>query len=213
MNKCICRGCRKIYDCDKGLNGYCESCKNITDNDSSTLEEKNNLINKNNLKLIKCKDCGKDISKNAQSCPHCGNIIKKSSLLGGVFKAVLAIIMFITIISIFIVYIKNENKDTTSKYNNTLLKEEYKSSSYSEITPQRRLLFATDFAEKLEKMGIEVYLDDYEKEYIRLKSALFYNKQFRDELLTNSFLSTLSDLKFKKLTFDTGTKQYDHYID
>lgn len=32
-------------------------------------------------KLIKCKDCGKEISKNAKSCPNCGAKIVKTSMM------------------------------------------------------------------------------------------------------------------------------------
>ncbi|MCK9453509.1 MAG: zinc ribbon domain-containing protein [Bacteroidales bacterium] len=31
--------------------------------------------------FVKCKTCGKDISKNAKSCPHCGEKQKKLSII------------------------------------------------------------------------------------------------------------------------------------
>ena len=31
------------------------------------------------MALIKCLECGKQISSNAESCPHCGNPIKKTN--------------------------------------------------------------------------------------------------------------------------------------
>lgn len=30
------------------------------------------------MALIKCRECGKEVSSNAASCPHCGNIINTS---------------------------------------------------------------------------------------------------------------------------------------
>lgn len=30
------------------------------------------------MALIKCSECGKEVSSNASSCPHCGNIINAS---------------------------------------------------------------------------------------------------------------------------------------
>ena len=32
--------------------------------------------------LIKCSDCGKEVSKNASACPHCGNPISVDEIAG-----------------------------------------------------------------------------------------------------------------------------------
>lgn len=47
------------------------------------------------MALIKCSDCGKDISHNAISCPSCGNPInaaKRTSVFGVVVKVILSLI-------------------------------------------------------------------------------------------------------------------------
>lgn len=60
--------------------------------------------------LIKCKECGKDVSSNAVACPHCGNPLKsedelieeglkgggKLLLIGtGIFLLLAAILVFL----------------------------------------------------------------------------------------------------------------------
>ena len=39
------------------------------------------------MNLIKCPDCSKDVSKNAQKCPHCGAKLK----MGGFSKSILVL--------------------------------------------------------------------------------------------------------------------------
>jgi hypothetical protein len=41
------------------------------------------------MALIKCSECGKDVSSNAASCPNCGNpVTMKSGPFGGLDKGV-----------------------------------------------------------------------------------------------------------------------------
>ena len=55
-------------------------------------------------KLIKCKSCGEDISKNAKVCPKCGEPTpKKTSLVTWL------------VLILFIVFMFNYNNDSTSK--------------------------------------------------------------------------------------------------
>ena len=57
-------------------------------------------------KLIKCKSCGEDISKNAKVCPKCGEPTpKKTSLVTWL------------VLILFIVFIANYNNDSTSSSN------------------------------------------------------------------------------------------------
>lgn len=48
--------------------------------------------------LITCKDCGKEISKNAKTCPHCGAKIKKLGLIAKVFIGIIGLFVLIMII-------------------------------------------------------------------------------------------------------------------
>jgi hypothetical protein len=80
------------------------------------------------MALIKCKECGNQVSSSAKSCPKCGAKIKSSGCFGKLFKIVLYIILGFLAIS-FIAYIinppdpsKKEQKDDSK--NNEVIKEE-----------------------------------------------------------------------------------------
>ncbi|MGD9652415.1 MAG: type II secretion system major pseudopilin GspG [Candidatus Dadabacteria bacterium] len=57
------------------------------------------------MALIKCSDCGKEISPNAISCPSCGNPInvpKRTSVSGVVIKVILTLIALVLIVFVII---------------------------------------------------------------------------------------------------------------
>ncbi len=61
-------------------------------------------------KLVNCKDCGKEVSKNAKTCPNCGAKVKK----GGVFlKIVLGLFLFFVFIGIIANLDDNESSSST----------------------------------------------------------------------------------------------------
>lgn len=73
------------------------------------------------MALIKCKECGNQVSSSAKSCPKCGAKIKSSGCFGKLFKIALYIIMGFLAISL-IAYIinppdesKKEQKDNSNK--------------------------------------------------------------------------------------------------
>lgn len=41
------------------------------------------------MSLIKCPDCSKDVSSEAEKCPHCGRSIKKNQSATGVLAAII----------------------------------------------------------------------------------------------------------------------------
>jgi predicted amidophosphoribosyltransferase len=52
--------------------------------------------------LIKCVDCGKDVSSNAGRCPHCGSDFPKSATAGVVFRwAMLAMVIIPVLLALF----------------------------------------------------------------------------------------------------------------
>jgi len=62
------------------------------------------------MALIKCKECGKEVSKKAESCPHCGAPVKKQPTQYGCGTLiVLGVVVFI-FIAVF-----SDNSSTTSK--------------------------------------------------------------------------------------------------
>lgn len=66
--------------------------------------------------LINCKDCGKEVSKKAKTCPHCGAKVKKGHKI---LWTILGIFGLFVIIGIF----SEEENGTTSSANNSSDKE------------------------------------------------------------------------------------------
>ena len=50
-------------------------------------------------KLVQCKDCGKEVSKSAKTCPHCG--AKKPYEGIGFFEVVGFLILLVVLVAIF----------------------------------------------------------------------------------------------------------------
>lgn len=52
------------------------------------------------MALTKCKECGKEVSTDAKTCPHCGKEIKKTSIWTKKFSSCgcLAVILLIIIV-------------------------------------------------------------------------------------------------------------------
>ena len=50
-------------------------------------------------KLVQCKDCGKEVSKSAKTCPHCG--AKKPVEGIGFFGVVGVLILLVVLVAIF----------------------------------------------------------------------------------------------------------------
>lgn len=68
------------------------------------------------MAIIKCKDCGSEISSNAKNCPNCGNPVPKKT--SWMIWAVLGLFVFIMIGAI------NNNVNTTTQTQNTLTPKE-----------------------------------------------------------------------------------------
>ncbi len=83
------------------------------------------------MSLIKCKECGKEISTNANSCPHCGYVYKKEKT--SVIKIVTITIITLIVIGVIIysgLYIKKraipkaKEQNELEKYYGTWVLEE-----------------------------------------------------------------------------------------
>jgi len=81
--------------------------------------------------LTKCKECGNEVSKNAESCPKCGAPIKKKPKQYGCGTLILIGIVGFVLIGIF-----SSNDSTTSKNNS------YSSSNKATTTKSRNLRYA-----------------------------------------------------------------------
>ena len=66
------------------------------------------------METVKCKECGKELSKKAEICPNCGIRVKRKSLLAQIGVFFLGIILLIAIIAIIIgivIFIGKTKKD------------------------------------------------------------------------------------------------------
>jgi intein/homing endonuclease len=63
------------------------------------------------MALIKCKECGKEISEDAEFCPHCGKKIKKSNL----FLQIVGILFVLALIG----NLSNSNETSSNRYSNS----------------------------------------------------------------------------------------------
>ena len=52
------------------------------------------------MALVKCKECGKEISTKADKCPHCGAPIKKSANIGCLGSAIAIILILMIIVQV-----------------------------------------------------------------------------------------------------------------
>src|SRR4051812_9131905 len=46
------------------------------------------------MALVKCSECGNEISTKAKTCPKCGAKVKRMGILGGIFWAMLAFLIY-----------------------------------------------------------------------------------------------------------------------
>ena len=113
-------------------NSYrCNSCghvvkKEVVTSETSIKKEvetsETSIIKQEKIKLIKCSDCEKEISVNADACPHCGaptelkknknsanqNVNPQTTLVGwGVFFIIFGVILFMTYMTIGKQYLMN----------------------------------------------------------------------------------------------------------
>lgn len=69
---------------------------------SGPAAQKSNIGEKtNNIHLTNCKDCGKEVSKKAETCPHCGAPIKKPPTQYGCGTLILIVVVVSILIGIF----------------------------------------------------------------------------------------------------------------
>lgn len=80
------------------------------------------------MALKKCKECGKEVSKKAETCPNCGNPIKKKPKQYGCGTLILIGIVAIFLISVF----SPEDKKTTPTPKAPKTQEEIREDKLSE---------------------------------------------------------------------------------
>ncbi|MBR1915023.1 MAG: zinc ribbon domain-containing protein [Alphaproteobacteria bacterium] len=80
------------------------------------------------MSLVKCKECGKEISKDAEICPNCGKKIKK----GNLFLQIVGIIFILSIIG----NIVDSDKTDSSSSSNQRKEEILQNIEYQKISPR-----------------------------------------------------------------------------
>jgi len=80
------------------------------------------------MALIKCKECNKDISSEANSCPHCGYVLKptvvKKKKKYGCFTLVIGTIIVLMVIGALSEYFSDKSSSDKSISHNTKIPEE-----------------------------------------------------------------------------------------
>lgn len=103
------------------------------------------------MALVKCKECGKEISKDAETCPHCGKKINKTPWIAQV-------LVFIFLLWVFGVFNTNNKNDTSVQTNETIVENEkreteIKEKLYKQLSPK--------IIQSIEDMEIKSQNKDY----------------------------------------------------
>lgn len=107
------------------------------------------------MALIKCSECGKDISEKAKKCPHCGVKPKKKTKnkLTHILKIIIAIILLIAIIVTIIVVIIKQNQKF-KLYNNTV--ELGQEDTIKELTNEDNIYIKNGYSVTLKNNNIDI---------------------------------------------------------
>lgn len=150
------------------------------------------------MALIKCKECGNQISSSAKSCPKCGAKVKSSGCFGKLFKIALYIILTFLAIS-FIAYLLGP-KTVNDKQPKQKEKETPATDSQKEtpiVLDTDRIL--TEHIEKLKagsKLTRQIWTSNDQTEIQNLRAE-------KEKLRTNKLgdFSQIDDVLFFKKTF------------
>lgn len=154
------------------------------------------------MALVKCKECGKEISKGAKICPQCGAKVKTSFLM----KLFVFIICIIIIVSIF-----GGDKPNTTAKGQTVLNELEFNVLKTFVDDEINLLSQYDDVEtmiiddiKLIELPIKVSVDKMQKEYEQneVKADADYKNK---SLLVSTSVSAIRKDLLDKMVIDLRT--------
>ena len=128
-------------------------------------------------KLIHCKACGKEVSKSAKTCPHCGERLKK-----GKWKTILLVWFALALIS-FIVR-SQDNEKTASEQNLEVV---------ADMTLQ------TKIPEKIEIVSSKIKIPQSQKAFIQTVSSFFDDYREAENELQKSSIKNKRTKKIKQL--------------
>ena len=69
------------------------------------------------MALVKCRECGKEISNNASSCPYCGYKNRKNNLKLIIIALIILVVILLFGISILYIKYKLDNDNYDDGYN------------------------------------------------------------------------------------------------
>jgi len=120
------------------------------------------------MALVKCKECGKEISKDAETCPHCGKkVVSLGEALDALFDVIKSGIVLFIIAFIFFSFQCDNDK---VKSHQTIGQNEYNETKSAEIL--KKLYENFNDIMKKDIKNIEVKVKNNNKEY----SAYIYLK-------------------------------------
>lgn len=85
------------------------------------------------MALIKCPECGKEVSSAATSCPNCGHpisgkkekiVVEKTKKKGNCFSKVLFFVLFFIFLGVGLGMLSDDENKTSSDQNNTTTNQE-----------------------------------------------------------------------------------------
>lgn len=136
--------------------------------------------------LINCKDCGKEISKKAKTCPHCGAKVKKKKIGLGIV---------IGIIALFIIVSAASNGSKTNSNNvsqkstsaNSSTKKDKKSEITKEIYDKIQNNMTKEEVKKL--LGEPTSVSESETPGVGKMELYHYQKTFDTKAITITFFN------------------------
>ena len=114
------------------------------------------------MALIKCKECGKEISKDAEVCPHCGKKVSELNILCKSIIYILALFSFP-----LLCYFSGVDEKTASSYSANKIRAasiQTKNIVYQKISPQ-------ELEKKLEENAARAQ-QQYKNKYIEFEGKL-----------------------------------------
>lgn len=127
------------------------------------------------MALIKCRECGKELSATALVCPHCGFPNKRKSKLGLIIIAIFTIVLLITSVILLSNFVQKKASEDSYKKIDSLASLDvaiYGDNSVI-LLSQTTCSYCKKFKPVLEKVQNDYNLDVYEITLDELDSELF----------------------------------------
>lgn len=145
------------------------------------------------MALIKCPECGKEISDKASSCPNCGNRVKNNKVVN---KKILVIFAVVMICLIILYLMKFMSKISTDNYLYEKILGKEKSYVYNLLYKEREFLNEKDDYDVYSKQsffGMKCDLYFYYDKNGKVKQITYY-KNLNDEEEIDDFQKNIDTI-------------------